>query len=124
MMQIKDLSKNTGISISAIRYYEQLGLIHPQKAGYYKNYTYVIQEQLLAIRKFQAAGLSLKDLLKIFSLPDREPNQLEKKELDQILDILEETLKKIKQQETLLIESRQMLEKMKKKVNQYYEACE
>ncbi|MDE5545883.1 MAG: MerR family transcriptional regulator [Anaeroplasmataceae bacterium] len=121
-MQIKDLSKNTGISISAIRYYEKIGLIHPEKEGYYKIYTWEIQEQLLAIKKLQSAGLSLKDLLKLFSLPNKEPNQLEKNELNQISTLLEQSLKKIETQEKLLVESRKMIEKMKKKVDLCYEA--
>ena len=123
MMQIKDLSKNTDISISAIRYYEKIGLIQPRKDGYYKIYTEDIQEQLLAIKRLQTAGLSLKDLLKLFSLPDKEPHQLGKSELNQISTILEEALKKIEIQEKLLIESRKMIEKMKKKVDLCYEAC-
>ncbi|MDE7106550.1 MAG: MerR family transcriptional regulator, partial [Anaeroplasmataceae bacterium] len=84
-MQIKDLAHNVGISISAIRYYEQIRLIHPQKNGYYKIYTKEIQEQLVAIKMLQTAGLSLKDLLKLFSLPDKNPSQLEENQLNQIL---------------------------------------
>lgn len=115
-MQIKDLAHNTGISISAIRYYEKLGLVHPQKNGYYKIYTKEIQEQLVAIKMLQTAGFSLKDLLRLFSITDKDPGQLEKNELDQILTIMDEKIKKIEQQEKLLSQSRQMLEKMKKKV--------
>ncbi len=121
-MQIKDLAQSTNISISAIRYYEKVGLIHPQKKGYYKIYTKEIQEQLLAIKMLQAAGFNLKDLQMLFSFPDKDPSQLEQKELKQILDLLEEKLKEIYQQEKLLSQSKQMLENMKKKVGICYEA--
>lgn len=121
-MQIKDIANSTGISISAIRYYEKVGLLHPQKNGYYKVYTKEIQEQLIAIKMLKAAGFNLKDLQKIFSLPDKDPSQLEQRELDQILTLLEEKLKKIEQQEKLLLQSKHMLEKMKKKVGLCYEA--
>lgn len=84
-------------------------------------YTKEIQEQLVAIKMLQTAGLSLKDLLKLFSIPDKDPGQLEENELNQISTILKETLKKIELQEQLLSQSRQMLEKMKKKVDLYNE---
>ncbi|MCM1557120.1 MAG: MerR family transcriptional regulator [Anaeroplasma bactoclasticum] len=122
-MKIKDLAHSTDISISAIRYYEKIGLIHPLKNGYYKIYTKHILEQLLAIKMFKDAGFSLKNLQDIFLLQDKDPSQLERNELEQILRILEERLEKIEKQEQTLKQSRQRLERMKKKVNLYYETC-
>lgn len=60
---ISEISKRTGISAKTIRYYEDLGLVNPQRAeNGYRNYNNEDEHQLLFVKRAKALGLTLKEI--------------------------------------------------------------
>ena len=63
-MNIKNASILTGVSDQMIRYYEKLGLIHPQrnKNNNYRDYQQADINNIVMIKQYSELGLSLKNL--------------------------------------------------------------
>ncbi len=73
MMDISEVSKRTGLPSSALRYYEQKGLIASVRAqGARRRYSPGVLDQLALIALGQAAGLSLDEIRSMLS-PNGEP---------------------------------------------------
>lgn len=73
-MDIAEVSKRTGVPASALRYYEQKGLITSvREKGERRRYAASILDQLALIALGQAAGLSLDDIRSMLS-PNGPPN--------------------------------------------------
>jgi DNA-binding transcriptional MerR regulator len=66
-MQIGELAKQAGVSVRAIRYYEELGLIHPEKhsPGGFRLYGAESRKRLAVINFLKEAGLSLIEIRQI-----------------------------------------------------------
>lgn len=63
---ISQISKRTGISAKTIRYYEDLGLVNPQRAeNGYRNYNNKDEQRLLFVKRAKALGLTLKEIASI-----------------------------------------------------------
>ena len=63
MMYIGEVAKKTGLSIKAIRFYEQKGLIRePDRAGRYRVYNSSDVELLILIREAKQLGVTLSQL--------------------------------------------------------------
>lgn len=118
-MKIKELSKITNLSISTIRYYEKIGLIAPMKNGYYKEYTNEIKDELFIIKKLHFAGLKLSEILYLFSLNNEDIENLNLLERNKIKGILNSSIKSITLKQEQLSQSKEMLDKMLKKVIHY-----
>ncbi len=77
-LTIGALSDRTGVSTSALRYYEAEGLLHPTRSdGGQRRYTRDALRRVSFIRVAQQVGLSLEEIrASLASLPDRRtPNQ-------------------------------------------------
>ncbi|MBS0354496.1 MAG: helix-turn-helix domain-containing protein [Proteobacteria bacterium] len=73
-MDISEVSKQTGIPSSALRYYEQKGLITSvREKGERRHYAPSVLDQLALIALGQAAGLSLDEIRSMLS-PYGQPN--------------------------------------------------
>jgi len=73
-MDISEVSKQTGIPSSALRYYEQKGLINSvREKGERRRYAANVLDQLALIALGQAAGLSLDEIRSMLS-PYGSPN--------------------------------------------------
>ena len=68
VMQIGDLAKRVGISVRAIRYYEELGLINPaaHSSGGFRLYGVESRKRLEVINLLKTMGLSLTEIRQIF----------------------------------------------------------
>ena len=67
---IGELAERTGVSAATIRYYESLGLLRPparSNAGY-RRYSDDAIQQVTFIRKAQALGFSLEEIVEILKL--------------------------------------------------------
>jgi len=68
---LDELSQLTGQSVRSIRYYIQIGLLEkPTGVGRGAHYTSTHLNQLLEIRKWQQAGLSLERIQELLQAPD------------------------------------------------------
>jgi len=67
-MYIGEASKKTGLSIKAIRFYEEQGLIrHPERIGRYRVYKETDLELLILIKEAKALGVTLSQLKGVVS---------------------------------------------------------
>ena len=63
--QIGDVSKICNISVKTLRYYDEIGLLKPNKIDIQSNYRYYTNDQLtlvIVIKHFKEAGFSLKEI--------------------------------------------------------------
>lgn len=94
--QIGEISKLCNIPIKTLRYYNEIGLLIPEKTDTDSGYRYYSHKQLvlvLVIKQFKEAGFSLKEIKKLLGREDMEYNQNKIKEKykeidDKISDLL------------------------------------
>ncbi|MEH7302798.1 MerR family transcriptional regulator [Neobacillus drentensis] len=74
---ISDLVEEFGISQRTIRYYEELGLIHPRRtAGNHRVYTKRDRARIKMILRGKHLGFSLQDAATLINLYDIDPTQI------------------------------------------------
>ncbi len=79
-MYIGEVSKRTGLSVKAIRFYEVKGLIHkPQRVGRYRVYQETDIDILLLIKEAKELGVTLSQLKGVFVYTDGELDWLQVK---------------------------------------------
>ena len=62
-MRISELAQRTGVSAHALRHYERLGLLKPQRtAGGYRDYAESARREVVFIAMSRQIGFSLKDI--------------------------------------------------------------
>jgi MerR family copper efflux transcriptional regulator len=62
-MRISELSERTGVSAHALRHYERLGLLHPDRtAGGYRHYPEALRREVVFISMSRKIGFSLKSI--------------------------------------------------------------
>ncbi|ASD69365.1 MerR family transcriptional regulator [Pseudoalteromonas piscicida] len=77
-MYIGKLSKQTGLSVKAIRFYEEKGLIPtPERVGRYRVYSQVDVDLLLLIKEAKLLGVSIKQLQQVIEIKGRQVNWVE-----------------------------------------------
>jgi DNA-binding transcriptional MerR regulator len=72
-MRIGEVARRVGLATSAIRFYEEKGLIvEPERTGSgYRDYDPAVVERLEFIRAGQAVGLTLRELRQVLQIRDR-----------------------------------------------------
>lgn len=71
MMLRKEIQHKTGLTRKAIEYYEEKGLIHPQKSeNGYRDYSEQDLETLIKVSLFRKIGLSISEIKKCLFLDD------------------------------------------------------
>lgn len=93
--QVKWIEENLGISRKALRNYEKVGLMPPNKNGAYRDYSDEDVNRIWAIRLFQGIGYTLKELVEMSEEKELDfPATLEKKisELEEKKEKIERNL--------------------------------
>lgn len=91
-LKIGEVSKQTDISVGALRYYESLGLLESERGeNGYRYYSPTAIQQILFIKKAQALGFSLDDISTILNIhrQGKRPCQLVQSLLQEKIDQLE-----------------------------------
>lgn len=72
-MQIGEIARRAGLATSAIRFYEEKGLLpEPERTGSgYRDYDPSVVDRLQFIRAGQAVGLTLRELGQVLDIRDR-----------------------------------------------------
>lgn len=72
-MQIGEVAERVGLATSAIRFYEEKGLLPPpaRTESGYRDYDPAVLERLEFIRAGQAVGLTLRELHQVLAIRDR-----------------------------------------------------
>lgn len=78
-MQIGELAKRTGVSVSALRYYEQIGLLpaSERRISGYRLFSEESVERVQFIRRAKALGFSLKEIRSVLALCDEKASPCE-----------------------------------------------
>jgi MerR family Zn(II)-responsive transcriptional regulator of zntA len=94
-MQIGEFAKQAGVSVRAIRYYEELGLIHPEKRspGGFRLYGAENRKRLAVINFLKEVGLSLTEIRQIFLA--KKPSGGDKATVGFLLEIFGEKLQRV-----------------------------
>lgn len=72
-MQIKAFSPLVGVSMDTIRYYEKMGLVHPQRLDNgYRDYDYQCVAQIKMIVVLKHLGFSLQEIAQLTTLKMNE----------------------------------------------------
>lgn len=116
-MKIGELSRRTGISVRMLRYYEEEGLLSPQRtdAGY-RDYGVAEEEVVHRIKVLGSAGMTLETIRQLLpcvrnTRPDFTP-------CDDLRKILAQQVDQIDDRIQLLSESRTILARFLSSVNQ------
>ncbi|WP_071516037.1 heavy metal-responsive transcriptional regulator [Geitlerinema sp. PCC 9228] len=110
-LKIGEVSRQSGISIKTIRYYEQLGLLVPtvwRSPARYRLFHPQVLQRLAFIKQAQSLGLSLKEITEILQVYDRGelPCGEIKQHLEQKLEAIDQqmaALQRLRQQLTNLL---------------------
>ena len=110
---VPELAKDLGVTPRTIRFYEQKGLVSPQRAGSTRVYTKADRARMLIILRGKRLGFSLREIADYLDLYTADPTQSEQirmllgqvrhrikdlTEQRQALDITLEELREIEQQ--------------------------
>ena len=110
---VPELADDLGITPRTIRFYEQKGLLNPQRAGTTRVYTRQDRARLLLILRGKRLGFSLKEIADYLDLYGADPTQAEQikmllgrvrerisdlEEQRQALDVTLDELREIEQQ--------------------------
>ncbi|MBQ8536975.1 MAG: MerR family transcriptional regulator [Clostridia bacterium] len=96
MMTVNEVSKLTGVSIRALRHYDQLGLLKPARvtqAGY-RLYDQASLERLQSILLFKELQFPLKEIARILDSPDFDRNRALEQQI-QLLQMRKEHLENL-----------------------------
>jgi DNA-binding transcriptional MerR regulator len=108
---VKQLASLAGVTIRTLHYYDEIGLLKPSfvKANGYRYYG---EKELLKLQQilfFRELEFSLEQILRLFQAPNYSPLealadqrtllQMKRARLDSLLDMLEQTLEKLKKGE-------------------------
>lgn len=122
-MKIKQVCEQSGLTSDTIRFYEKIGLFSVEKGSYFKLYSEQTVETLIAIKKLRAAGLSISEIKELSSI-ETEYDELSQEQLNSIIDILDNNIKRVETRANEIAEARQLLKRMQNKLwTAYHENC-
>jgi DNA-binding transcriptional MerR regulator len=78
MMQIREFSRLTGVSVRTLHYYDQIGLLRPARVDKDSGYRYYDEASLLRMQQilfYRELDFPLKDICRILSSPDYDSKQ-------------------------------------------------
>ena len=117
LFSISDLSKELGVTPRTIRFYEEQGLVLPQRVGANRIYTSRDRGRLILILRGKRLGFTLKDIREYLDLYDADPTQREQidallgkvrqriQELDEQLETLRVTLGELREIEQMSLDA-------------------
>lgn len=105
MMKIGELAEKTGVASSAIRYYEQSGLLPKAERGAngYREYADAAVERLRRIQMAQALGFSLEAIRSVFASHEDLAKDALLSKLDGRLQEIEQLMGTLRQQQQHLL---------------------
>ena len=120
-MKIGEVSKKLNISITALRYYDKIGLVSPVKNGYSRDYSERDLERLYFVDIFQKAFFSVDNIKKLFLLDDKykslkEIEHMDPDDLKDLKELIVSNSNEIDEKIKNLKEAKMLLDAMEKKL--------
>lgn len=120
-MTIQQVCKQSGLTVDTIRYYERVGLIEAEKSVYFKDYSQPALETLIVIKKLRLAELSLTEIKWLLSI-EIDATDLSQMQIDSVSAVIDNAIERTTIRAKEISESQQLLENMKRKLNNLNEA--
>jgi DNA-binding transcriptional MerR regulator len=125
-MEIGEFSRETGITIDTLRYYDKLGLVTPEKINNRRRYTAEDLEKSSAILKLKSLGFTLDEIRRLFDLEkdisgDEPLNSESINRVKHCLCLVEEKYEEIIRKEQDILQTKYALKKMIDKTNKLLE---
>ena len=114
LLPIGDLARRTGLTVSAIRFYEEKGLLNPRRHGQQRRYAPADRTRLRLILRGKRLGFSLDESAEIIGMYG-SPGSSRKQ--------LEALMEKIADKRRQLQEQRRELDAMLKEMDQAEQRC-
>ena len=96
LYSISDLSREFDVTTRAIRFYEDAGLLSPNREGRKRYYTVRDRTRLKLLLRGKRLGFSLNEIGEMFRLYDAEPGEVAR--LNHILDKIDEKMQLLERQ--------------------------
>lgn len=104
---IREVAEMLGISIRAIRFYEQKGLLAPRRDGRFRVYNAAEIEQLRFVQEFRSIGLTIREIKLLLEELDRTADErgsiVTKRALEKRLQEIALDMEALKQQENRIV---------------------
>lgn len=114
---ISELAEELDATPRAIRFYEDKGLISPQRAGTTRVYTHRDRGRLILILRGKRLGFSLREIREWLTLYDADPDQVTQMKL--LRGKIDERLDALEQQQRDLEETLVELREIKRQVDSH-----
>ncbi|WP_353475257.1 MerR family DNA-binding transcriptional regulator [Salipiger sp. H15] len=109
LYSISELSNELGVTPRTIRFYEERGLLLPQRVGANRIYTARDRARMILILRGKRLGFTLKDISEYLDLYDADPTQRE--QIDTLLGKVRQRISELDEQfETLRVTLRELRE--------------
>jgi len=119
---ISELAEELNATPRAIRFYEDKGLVSPQRAGTTRVYTHRDRGRLILILRGKRLGFSLREIREWLTLYDADPDQVTQTKLLQ--GKIDERLEALEQQQRDLEETLVELREIKRQVDSHLSKTE
>lgn len=109
MLRIGEFSKLTGVPIRTLRYYDEIDLFKPAEIDLFTDYRYYKEEQiedLNLINKLKSVGFTLDEIKNSWNNFTNEIMENKKKELEQKLDDINQSIKEIDKLRSSIVNGR------------------
>lgn len=100
---VTQLAKDLGVTARTVRFYEDKGLLTPQRAGNTRVYTHRDRARLILILRGKRLGFSLREIKEYLDLYDADPTQQE--QLRALLKRIQARIGSLVDQEQALVET-------------------
>lgn len=102
--KISDLAKEFEITTRSIRFYEDVGLIHPERKGSMRIYNHKDKTRLKLILRGKRLGFSLAEIKELFALYDTHQEETQLVQMLKIIDEKEAVLKRQLEDITIVLD--------------------
>lgn len=103
MYSVTELARELGVTPRALRFYEDKGLLRPQRVGGTRVYLSRDRARLILILRGKRLGFSLREISEYLDLYDADPMQ--RTQIDRLLDFVRERVHLLEQQREALEET-------------------
>jgi DNA-binding transcriptional MerR regulator len=103
MYSITELARELGVTPRTLRFYEDKGLLKPQRVGGTRVYVQRDRARLIIILRGKRLGFSLKEISEYLDLYDADPTQ--RAQIDRLLNLVRERIGLLEQQRDALEET-------------------
>lgn len=100
---VTQLANDLGVTARTVRFYEDKGLLNPQRAGNNRVYTYRDRARLILILRGKRLGFTLREIKEYLDLYDADPTQQE--QMRALLKRVQTRIEGLIDQERALVET-------------------